>query len=110
MLNIYENSLDLFTPDKQRVSERVEIDNVNDPRIEDAVGEQDAAKLREDLELIEGVYPPGLLFHTLGHIHNYNDGIDGSERAICVFSEILVTGSVKNVYLLHLRSQDTELD
>ena len=55
--NIYENSLDLFTPDKQRVSERVEIDNVNDPRIEDAVGEQDAAKLREDLELIEGVYP-----------------------------------------------------
>ena len=55
--NIYEHSLDLFTPDKQKVSERVEIDNVNDPRIDEAVGEVDAAKLREDLDLIEGVYP-----------------------------------------------------
>lgn len=55
--NIYEHSLDLFTPNKQRVSERVEIDDVNDPRIDEAVGEDDAAKLREDLELIEGVYP-----------------------------------------------------
>ena len=55
--NIFEHSLDLFTPDKQRVSERVEIDSVDDPRIDEAVGENDAAKLREDLELIEGVYP-----------------------------------------------------
>ncbi len=55
--NIYEHSLDLFTPNKQRVSERVEIDDINDPRIDEAVGEADAAKLREDLELIEGVYP-----------------------------------------------------
>ncbi len=55
--NIYEHSLDLFTPNKQRVSERVEIENVNDPRIDEAVGEDDAAKLREDLDLIEGVYP-----------------------------------------------------
>lgn len=55
--NIYENGLDLFTPDKQKATERVEIDDVNDPRIDQAVGETDAAKLREDLELIEGVYP-----------------------------------------------------
>ncbi len=55
--NIYEQTLDLFTPNKQRVSERVEIDDVNDPRIDEAVGADDAAKLREDLELIEGVYP-----------------------------------------------------
>ncbi|MDE6534428.1 MAG: peptide chain release factor 3 [Muribaculaceae bacterium] len=55
--NIYEHSLDLFTPDKQKVSERVEISDVNDPAIDEAVGEADAAKLREDLELIEGVYP-----------------------------------------------------
>ena len=55
--NIYEKSLDLFTPDKQKVSERVEIDDVDDPRIDEAVGETDATKLREDLELIEGVYP-----------------------------------------------------
>lgn len=55
--NIYEHSLDLFTPDKQKVTERVEIDDINDPRIDEAVGETDAAKLRDDLELIEGVYP-----------------------------------------------------
>ncbi|MDE6315191.1 MAG: peptide chain release factor 3, partial [Muribaculaceae bacterium] len=66
--NIFEHSLDLFTPDKQRVSERVEIDSVNDPRIDEAVGEADARKLREDLELIEGVYPE---FNT----EDYRDGL-----------------------------------
>ena len=35
----------------------MEIDHVNDPRIDEAVGDADASKLREDLELIEGVYP-----------------------------------------------------
>lgn len=55
--NIYEQSLDLFTPNKQRVSERVEIADINDARIDENVGEKDAAKLRDDLELIDGVYP-----------------------------------------------------
>lgn len=55
--NIYEHSLDLFTPSKQTISSRVEIDDVNDARIDENVGEADAAKLRDDLELIEGVYP-----------------------------------------------------
>ena len=57
VFNIYENGIDLFTPNKQRVSERVEIEGIDDPRIDRAVGETDAAKLRDDLELIEGVYP-----------------------------------------------------
>ncbi len=55
--NIYENSLDLFSPSKTQVTERVEIESLDDPRIDEAVGEKDAAKLREDIELIEGVYP-----------------------------------------------------
>ena len=55
--NIYEKSLDLFTPSKQTVTERIEIDDINDPRIDRQVGEADAAKLREDIELIDGVYP-----------------------------------------------------
>ena len=55
--NIYERTLDLFQPDKQKVTERVEIDDINDPTIDRNVGEDDAAKLRDDLELIEGVYP-----------------------------------------------------
>ena len=55
--NIYEHGLDLFTPSKQTVSERVEISDVNSPEVDRLVGEEDAAKLRDDLELIEGVYP-----------------------------------------------------
>lgn len=55
--NIYEKTLDLFTPSKQTITERVEIDDINDPRIDEQVGEQDAAKLRDDIELINGVYP-----------------------------------------------------
>ncbi len=41
--NIYEHSLDLFTPDKQKATERVEIDDINSPLIDEAVGETDAA-------------------------------------------------------------------
>jgi len=54
--NIYEQNLNLFTPDKQKVTEKVEID-INSSDLDVAVGEQDAEKLREDLEMIEGVYP-----------------------------------------------------
>lgn len=55
--NIYEKGLDLFTPDKQKVTERIEISDINDKTIDDNVGEADALKLREDIELINGVYP-----------------------------------------------------
>ena len=54
--NIYEQNLNLFTPDKQKVTEKVEVD-INSSQLDEAVGEQDAQKLREDLEMIEGVYP-----------------------------------------------------
>lgn len=53
--NIYENKLDLFTPDKQRVTEKVEVD-VNSEELDKRIGD-DAVKLREDLELVDGVYP-----------------------------------------------------
>lgn len=55
--NIYEHSLDLFTPNKQKVTERVEISDLSDTAIDANVGEEDAGRLRNDLELIEGVYP-----------------------------------------------------
>ena len=54
--NIYENRLDLFKPDKQRVTEKIEI-NVDSPQLDQQVGSQDAQQLRDDLELIDGVYP-----------------------------------------------------
>ncbi|MCD8202915.1 MAG: peptide chain release factor 3 [Prevotella sp.] len=54
--NIYERKLDLFTPDKQRVTEKVEVD-INSDELVEHIGEADAEKLREDLELVDGVYP-----------------------------------------------------
>ena len=54
--NIYEQRLNLFTPDKQKVTEKVEVD-INSHDLDERVGEPDAAKLREDLELVDGVYP-----------------------------------------------------
>ena len=54
--NIYENKLDLFTPDKQRVTEKVEVD-IDSDELEKHVGDKDASQLRDDLELIDGVYP-----------------------------------------------------
>ena len=54
--NIYEQKLDLFTPDKQRVTEKVEVDIASDELVE-RIGEQDAQQLRDDLELVDGVYP-----------------------------------------------------
>jgi len=53
--NIFQQKLDLYTPHKQMVTESVAFDNVNSPELEQYIGD-DAAKLREDLELIEGVY------------------------------------------------------
>ena len=53
--NIHLESLNLYTPNKQVVTETVEID-LNSEELENYVGDTDAAKLREDLELIEGVY------------------------------------------------------
>lgn len=56
VFNIYENQLQLFTPDKQRVTEKVEVD-VNSDELNEHIGKQDAQKLRDDLELVDGVYP-----------------------------------------------------
>lgn len=54
--NIYEEKLDLYTPSKQTVTEKVEFKDISHPDLEKHIGEKDAVKLREDLELVEGVY------------------------------------------------------
>lgn len=54
--NRYEQKLDLYTPSKQTVTEKKEID-INSSELEENIGETQAKKLRADLELIEGVYP-----------------------------------------------------
>lgn len=54
--NIFSNSLNLFSPGKQIVEEGVQIKDLTDTDVDDYLGE-DADKLREDVELIKGVYP-----------------------------------------------------
>ena len=54
--NIYENQLNLFTPDKQRVTEKIEVD-IDSEELDNQIGEADAKQLRDDLELVAGVYP-----------------------------------------------------
>ena len=56
--NLYERKLDLYRPDKQVVTESVAFSDLTDPDLERRIGESSAAQLREDIELIEGVYPP----------------------------------------------------
>ena len=55
--NIYQQKLNLYTPNKQRVSETVAVD-LNSTQLDEMVGDDDARKLRDDLELIDGVYNP----------------------------------------------------
>ncbi len=53
--NIYEHQLNLFTPNKQRVTEKVEVD-INSNELVEQVGAEFAEQLRNDLELVNGVY------------------------------------------------------
>ena len=54
--NKYFEKLNLFTPNKQIVEESVEFTDINNPELVEYLGES-AETLREDVELIEGVYP-----------------------------------------------------
>ena len=54
--NIFNRSLKLFTPDIQEIEERIKFEDVSDPSLEDHIGD-DADVLREELELVEGIYP-----------------------------------------------------
>ena len=55
--NIYEGALNLFTPDKQRITETITLTDVYAPELEEHVSPEQAEKLRLDLELVDGVYP-----------------------------------------------------
>ena len=55
--NIFDKSLDLFKPSVQDIEPGISFDDLNSPELEKHIG-NDALKLREDLELVYGVYPP----------------------------------------------------
>ncbi len=56
--NMYEQGLNLFTPDKQRITENIQIDDLASPELEQHISVEQAEKLRADIELIDGVYEP----------------------------------------------------
>jgi peptide chain release factor 3 len=56
--NLYDRQLNLFTPSQRKVSDdRLTIDDLNSGQLDEIIGPGLAGQLREDVELIEGVYP-----------------------------------------------------
>ena len=56
--NIWEKKINIFSGDnKQTISEGVEFDDVNNPKLDELVGVTAAETLREELELVYEVYP-----------------------------------------------------
>ena len=54
--NIFNRSLKLFKPDIQIIEERIKFEDISNPELENYIG-SDAQVLRDELELVEGVYP-----------------------------------------------------
>jgi peptide chain release factor 3 len=56
--NIWDKKLNLFSGDvKQTVSEGIEFTDITNPKLDEIIGESHAHDLREELELIDEVYP-----------------------------------------------------
>lgn len=56
--NRYEKNINLFSGNsKQNIEETISFDNIDNPELEKIIGENAANELRENLELVDGVYP-----------------------------------------------------
>lgn len=57
--NLLEHNLNLFAGNKTGISsDIVPISDLSDPQLEEIIGEDPASELREEVEMIEGVYDP----------------------------------------------------
>ncbi len=57
--NIYDKDLRLFSANKTKLeTETVEIESLDDPTLDEVIGKEPADELREDIEIIDGVYDP----------------------------------------------------
>ena len=55
--NVYDKNINLFSANKTKIErEVVSINDINDPELDELIGEKPAAELREELETVEGVY------------------------------------------------------
>ncbi len=56
--NIYEKNINLFSGDsKKNIEETIAFDDIDSPELEKTIGSKAAEELRENLELVWGVYP-----------------------------------------------------
>lgn len=56
--NIYEKNINLFSGDnKKNIEETIAFDDLENPELEKIIGGKAAKELRENLELVSGVYP-----------------------------------------------------
>ena len=56
--NIWEKNINLFEGDSRKnIEETIAFSDINSPELEKIIGEKPANKLREELELVEEVYP-----------------------------------------------------
>ena len=57
--NIYEKNINLFSGDsKKNIEDTIAFDDINNPELETIIGENAAQNLRDNLELVHGVYAP----------------------------------------------------
>ena len=55
--SIYNKQLNLFSANKTKIAKDIiKIENLEDPQLEEIIGEDATAELKEELELVEGVY------------------------------------------------------
>ncbi|WP_136481785.1 peptide chain release factor 3 [Cognatitamlana onchidii] len=56
--NIWEKNVNLFSGDSRKdIEETVEISDLSSPKLDELVGEDSANTLREEIELVDGIYP-----------------------------------------------------
>ena len=91
--NIYEQQLNLFTPNKQRVTEKVAVD-IKTAELDEMVGEREAQQLRDDLEFT-------------GFIFKITANIDPNHRSCIAFCKVCSGKFVRNQPYLHVRQEKT---
>ncbi len=89
--NIFDSNLKLFNPNIQEIEEGIEFTDINSPLLENYIG-KDAEILREELELVKGVY----------HEFNTNRYLEG-DLAPVFFGSALYNFGVKELLDTFLR-------
>ena len=66
--NLWEKNINLFAGDsKKNISDTVEISDLNDSKLNALIGDSAAETLRDEIELVQGIYPKF-------NIENYQEG------------------------------------